>query len=192
MYDLLASLFKDHPAIKVLAIWVFAAIVWSIRYHIELFEQFGINLFDFVTIKDLLLLSLRQFMLASTALLLSCTLMAAAVLRIRFGPNKSASIVDNIFLLIAFILIFLGPLFLIPRFAKNDARIAKGEIDRAVISTQANKQQVEVFLVDKGYYGRFGLIATTSDFIFLFSQKSRDVKILPREIISSFNVIGDE
>ena len=176
----LASVFREHPALLVSALYVAASVI-GMFYSWAYLRRFGINVFNYAQISDFLLASLKEpFTWALVVLAMVLVLIDnKSSLRVeRKKPRKWIAwygspryrFVNNF----AAVLMVLSFIFAYANRQANDTQAGVGKL-------------VDVTFVEGGEARSTILLGTTGQFVFLYESVAERVNIHPIESIHSIS-----
>ncbi len=180
----LRSLFREHPALLVSALYVAASVI-GMFYTWAYLRRFGINVFNYAQISDFLLASLKEpftwaLVIAALLVALGDNAMSRRVERkgtrwFRWYASPRYRLINN-FGALGIVLTYL---YLFAIFQAQETRAGEGKV-------------VDVVFADTDITVTSLLLGTTGQFVFLFDAESKDVDIHPIENIHSISFTAPE
>lgn len=180
----LASVFREHPALLVSAMYLLASFV-GMFYAWAFLSHFGINVFNYSQISDFLLASLKEPLTWGLVLLAGILVLMDNATSRRVGRKDTSRWIRwygspryrfiNNFAAILIVLIFIYAYAL-----KQAENIREGQ-----------GKVVDVLLADESSTMGAVLLSTTGQFVFLLDRESNKVAIHPFENVQSITFQAD-
>ena len=176
------SLLREHPALLVSGIYVFASLV-GMLFAWSYLRQFGVNFFDYAQVSDFLLASLKEPMTWVIVVLAVLMMVSDNALSRRWQQKKRVRFLrwygSPRYRSLNFLILFLVIAYLIQVYARVKADLTMG----------GRGTSVEVLAADAAAPREALLLGTTGQFLMLYDANTRRVTIHPHENVQSVTIL---
>ncbi len=175
-----------NPIISSLSGLFLVGMIGSLRYHIEYYSTFNINITDFASPTDWISLGLGKFLLSNTIFLISAGPFFGIIFAIWADKNflRGDATMVGCSVMICLIIAFMAFPYFLHKYAINDGSFRKTGESKAWFMSLENNLILDVYTNDKETLRSLTFIGSTSEYMFFYKQDKNELCALLRKNIN--------